>query len=100
MTIENEVMQLIYASVDESNEALPQESKLSKDPDQLILGEGSELDSLATVSFLADIEQRVGERFSLNSLLTEDEYFLRGDIPGLSIRELAKLIIGRIDESR
>jgi hypothetical protein len=56
MVDEKRALELVYAAVDEINGQLPAGSRLAKQADTVLLGDGAALDSLAFVNLLVAVE--------------------------------------------
>jgi acyl carrier protein len=59
MTARDRIMEVIYAALDEVNEARPPRERVAKLPDVRLIGDGGALDSLALVNLMVSVEERV-----------------------------------------
>ena len=89
MLDERRALDLIYAAVDEINGQLPQGSRLTKQPETVLFGDGAALDSLAFVNLLVAIEGEV-ERAGGPPIGLLDE-LSRADEAGSPLRTLGAL---------
>tara|TARA_Y100000739_G_C20594878_1_gene459832 strand:+ start:82 stop:387 length:306 start_codon:yes stop_codon:yes gene_type:complete len=69
----NNILQIIYESIDEHNMLNPLEYQMSKSLNTSIMGKNSVLDSLGLLSFLVDLESKIKEELVLNSNLINEE---------------------------
>ena len=74
MTIEKtELENLIYESVSEVNQMLPQELHLERDLNSILVGEGGVYDSLSIVNFLISLEGKLDDRLNDDVILINEE---------------------------
>jgi hypothetical protein len=83
-----DVLQLIYASLDQTNRQLPAERRVAKTPETALLGERSTLDSLALINFIVAFEEAVEQAQGVRLNLLEEE--ILGD-PAGPLRDVASL---------
>jgi hypothetical protein len=53
----NRSIEIVYRAIDAVNEQLPEENRLPKAPDVILLGKGGRLDSLGFVNLLVCLEE-------------------------------------------
>jgi acyl carrier protein len=70
-TSREQILGLLYESIDELNEQLDQGQRLSKSPETPLLGDGGGLDSLGFVNLVALVEEKCCERLGATLVLTE-----------------------------
>jgi D-alanine--poly(phosphoribitol) ligase subunit 2 len=90
-----DVLQLIYASIDETNRQLPAERRLVKSPQTLLLGEGSVLDSLGLISFIVAFEEALESVRGIRFNLLEEEFLGDATGPLRDVRSLAAFVEAR-----
>ncbi len=83
------VLQTIYASIDEVNEQLAREEWLEKSPEMALLGPSASLDSLGFVNFIAIVEEKCESRFGSAVSLSES-YQTVGELADLLSRRLSE----------
>jgi acyl carrier protein len=88
----DEIIAVIYASVDELNELMGNEHKLEKSLETVILKNGSGLDSLGFVNLISLVEQRCEEQFGKTLVLTQTDVPIGARDPFETIGTLAKHI--------
>ena len=76
MINKDKVIKVIYKALDEINEQLPKEKRLTKSPETQIFGNGQGLDSLGFVNFIVAIEQGIEKDFGVNVVMAENEEML------------------------
>lgn len=94
--ITKEVISLILSVLEEviKNDNLPLPERL--DTETKIIGKDGILDSLAFVSFLVLVEQRVSEKYGKAVSLTDEKAFAEQRNPFRSVDTLANYIIGQL----
>jgi acyl carrier protein len=75
-----ELLDIIYQSLDELNEQLPDGDQIQKSPAAPLVGEGGRLDSLGFVNFVALVEEKCAHKYGIALSLTdisshEDDHF-------------------------
>lgn len=86
------ITQALYRAIDEINLQLPQENRLDKKPNLVLMGDGGKLDSLAMVNFVVAVEQEIEKEFKINISLMGDLGFEDGENPFESLSALSKRI--------
>lgn len=71
---EDKLVEIIFASIDEANEARPRADRLRRERDEVLVGASSRVDSLTLLNVVMGVEERANEAFDasldLASLLT------------------------------
>ncbi len=67
------IVQILDECIDELNEQLNKEQRLSKTPETPLLGNGGGLDSLGFVNLVALVEEKCQERFGRSLVLAESD---------------------------
>jgi len=98
MSANNNVLQLIYNSVDEINQELPADSQLEKAPDTILYGQSGKLDSLGLVSLIVAIEQNVEEVFTKTILLADEKAMSQERSPFRTIGSLRDYVVQLLEE--
>jgi acyl carrier protein len=88
-----QVLQCIYATVDELNATLPPGRQLAKHPDAPLFGREAPLDSLGLVSLIVDLEQRLAEALGAGVVLADERALSRRSSPFRSIDTLARYVV-------
>lgn len=94
-----QVQELIAASLTQLREdlALPQLPEI--DASTPILGSGSDLDSMAVVHLIVELEGRLEEAFGKNWILADERALSRKRSPFRSVADLAEFIIETTPET-
>jgi acyl carrier protein len=61
----DQVIQTLYAAIDEVNEQLPDQRKLKKSPQTVLIGASSSVDSLTVVNLIVAVEQKIEEKYGV-----------------------------------
>ena len=83
------VLQTIYASIDEVNEQRAREEWLDKSPDLALLGPSASLDSLGFVNLIAIVEEKCESRFG-SAIPMSESYQTAGELADLLSRRLSE----------
>ncbi|MSU91710.1 hypothetical protein GE300_19200 [Rhodobacteraceae bacterium 2CG4] len=81
------------SAVDEMNLSLPQEKRLSTDPDAVLFGPGSQLDSVGLVNLVMAAEQHLGDATGADLVLASEAAMSRKRSPYRSLRALAEYAV-------
>ncbi len=92
-----ELLDIIYQSLDELNEQLPNGDQIQKSLAAPLLGEGGRLDSLGFVNFVALVEEKCALKYGIALSLTdtpcdEDDHFG-------NLGKFADFLFQRLDKS-
>ena len=66
-----ELIDIIYQSLEEINEQLPNEFHIQKSPDATLVGGTTGLDSLGFVNFVALVEEKCAHKYGIALSLTD-----------------------------
>ena len=64
---------LIWDAIDEVNELLPEDARVAKQADTVLLGESGSLDSFGLVNLVVALEQRIEDEFGVTLTLADDK---------------------------
>ena len=70
--VRNQATELIFSVIDEINRIVPEEKRLEKSTETILVGHGGNLDSLGLINFLVTLEQKIEKEFSASINLKED----------------------------
>jgi acyl carrier protein len=90
--VKEEIVDCIYAAVDESNLEREGEEPMAKSPDTPIHGSGSTLDSLGLINFVVAVEENVEREFGVSIMLADDRALAQEPSPFDSIGALAAYV--------
>lgn len=71
----DEVLRLIYESISDLNQQLPEQDRIRKSLSTVLFGAGGTLDSLGLANFIVILEQKLEESYGFRVDLTEDDPF-------------------------
>lgn len=86
-------MAAIRNAVAEINLSRPEDNQLSDDPDAVLFGEGSDLDSLGLVTVVMAAEQNIGDEIGTDVMLASEAAMSRKRSPYRSLRALAEYAV-------
>lgn len=66
-----ELIDIIYESLEEVNDQLPNDQRIQKSPDTILVGRAGGLDSLGFVNFIALVEEKCAHKYGLTVSLME-----------------------------
>ncbi|MHA3980941.1 hypothetical protein ACW9UR_25095 [Halovulum sp. GXIMD14794] len=81
------------SAVDEMNLSQPEDKQLSKDPDAVLFGPGSLLDSVGLVNLVMAAEQHLGDATGEDIVLASEAAMSRKRSPYRSLRALAEYAV-------
>ena len=65
------LLDIIYQSLEEVNEQLPNDAQIQKSPDATLVGRAGGLDSLGFVNFIALVEEKCAQRYGISLSLVD-----------------------------
>lgn len=96
----NVLEDIVYPVVDELAESVEGARLLTKSPESVLYGEGSPLDSLALVSLIAAIEERVEDTLDLSVTIADERAMSRKQSPFRTLGSLAAYVEELIREKQ
>jgi len=90
--IKEEVVEAVFRALDEVNQMRPQDNKITKSLDTVLLGSSGVLDSLGLVNFIVEAEQQVEDKFGVAVNLADQRELGPDQNPIQSIGELVDYI--------
>ena len=91
--MKEKVIKIIIDTINDYNEDLEPNQKMSTGIDDTIYGDGSNLDSLGLVSFIVGLEQELEDGFGKSISLADEKAMSRKSNPYKSIDSLSDFII-------
>ena len=93
MTTSERIRDAVYAAIDEMNQQLPEQTRLTKSPETVLMGESSQLDSLQMISLIITIEQEIERMFQTPIDLAGGEILASGESgPASTVQALIQYI--------
>jgi acyl carrier protein len=86
-------LKAVQDGVHEINLSLPEDSRLSDDPDAVLFGEGSALDSMGLVNVVMAAEQYISDELGDDIVLASEAAMSRRRSPYRSLRALAEYAV-------
>ena len=90
--MKTEIIETIIETINDFNEELSDNDKISKDYDAALYGDNSKLDSMGLVSFIVGLEQNLEEKFNKSISLADERAMSQNTNPFKSINILAEYI--------
>lgn len=87
----DQIQRAILSAIEEVNEILPPEMRLSSDPEAVIFGKGGKLDSLGLVNLVLAVEERLADR-GWKVSLTDERAMSQNRSPFRSIQALTSFV--------
>jgi acyl carrier protein len=69
--MKEELIDILYQSLEEINEQVPNEKQIPKSLDAILIGGAGALDSLAFVNFVASVEEKCAKKYGISLSLTD-----------------------------
>ena len=85
---EEDLLQAIHGAVDDVNDLLPDEAKLTKSMNERLVGESAKLDSLRLVQLISALEQRVEQNVGAIITLADERAMSQAQSPFRTIGTL------------
>lgn len=86
----DKVAAVVYAAVDELNRGRATDGYLARDPATPLMGDRTALDSLALVTFVVAVEQKIEDAFGVSVILADDRAMSQQESPFRSIGHLVQ----------
>lgn len=102
MVEKEKIMEVLFSAIDEFNEEQPTERQLDKSRDTVLFGRLGKIDSLALVSLIVAIEEKIGEQFQTPITLADERAMSQKTSPFRNVGTLADyiaLILGEIADA-
>lgn len=94
----NLIIKSLYQVIDEFNENEDNNCVLVKSPDTVLLGKGSNLDSIGLVNFIVAVEQNIEENLEIEITLADENALRQDESPFTSIKSLTEYIEMLVDD--
>lgn len=82
------ILTLIWDAIDEVNQLLPEEARVAKQPDAVLLGESGSLDSFGLVNLVVALEQRIEDEFGVTLTLADEKAMSHSRSPFRTVQTL------------
>ena len=97
----DELLGIIYKSLEEVNEQLPNDQQIRKSPDATLVGQTGGLDSLGFVNFVALVEEECADKYGITVSLMDgasDEDGTLGDVGSFADWLFRRLTTGTAED--
>lgn len=95
---ENKILEVIYRVIDDINDQEDQDEKITKSLDTILMGSGSDLDSLAIVNLIVAVEQDIEDAFDLSVTLASERALAQEVSPFRTVKSLRDYISILVEE--
>ena len=95
--IENKILETIFEVIDEFNDQDDQEDKIKKSSETILMGQGSDLDSLGLVNLIVAI-QGIEDAFDVSITLADERALSQESSPFRTVNSLCEYIFILIKE--
>lgn len=82
----------IYKAVDAFNEQSGKNHQLNKSPTTILFGRGGQLDSLALVSFIIEVEEKINEELGVSIALADERALSQKNSPFSTLQKLTQYV--------
>ena len=92
------VAEAIYKAVDAFNEQSETKHQLKKSPATILFGKGGQLDSLALVTFIIEVEEKIADELGVSIVLADERALSQKNSPFLTLQTLTEYVSLLVDE--
>lgn len=93
-----QILEIIYKSLDEINDMSQAKNSIKNNPDTILFGKGSQLDSFGLVNLIIEIESKIDEAFDKAVTLADEKAMSQMNSPFRTINSLTDYIIKLCEE--
>lgn len=93
------ILNIIYSAISEANNSKDASEQILLAPDEVLYGASGKLDSLALVSLILDIEERISQEFGASLTLADDRAMSQHNSPFRTAAALADYIAMLLGEA-
>ena len=94
------VLEIIFKVIDEHNKLNPEELKLEKKVQTILMGSDGILDSLGLINLLVEVESKFKNDLQNNFSIIDENLFLKEKGPYSNIDNLSEYILGKLSENK
>ncbi|MFC1485184.1 acyl carrier protein [bacterium] len=96
--MKSEIIKVIYQSIDDIKDSVPNAKDITKSKDTALFGNDSFLDSLGLVTLVVSVEQNLQEKLGLSITLADEKAMSQKVSPFKTIETLAEYIMKLIED--
>jgi acyl carrier protein len=93
----SQIEELVFASLDDLNQMLPEESQVRRDASVRLIGKGAAIDSMGLVSLIVGIEERLVDQYGIAVTLVDDRAMSQERSPFLTLATLTDFVVEIVD---
>lgn len=93
----SQIEELVFASLDDLNQMLPEESQAPRDVSVRLIGKGAAIDSMGLVSLIVGIEERLVDQYGIAVTLVDDRAMSQERSPFLTLATLTDFVVEIVD---
>jgi len=86
------ILRIIYEAIDETNQTLSNDQKITKQLDTRLCGTGVHLDSIVLISLIELVERKIEEFYQKEIVLTDDPIMQMSNNPYSTVATFAEFI--------
>lgn len=87
------IIKILFTSIDEINNILPNEQQLEKSNDTVLFGDSGKLDSIGLINLIVAIEERIQDEFDMFITLADERAMSQKSSPFKTIGSLVDYIV-------
>tara|TARA_Y100000996_G_C22548329_1_gene652719 strand:- start:1322 stop:1633 length:312 start_codon:yes stop_codon:yes gene_type:complete len=90
--IREKILKIIYEAIDDINNQEDQTEEIVKSEVTVLMGQGSEIDSLGLVNLIVAIEQEIEDAFDISLTLADERALSQAESPFSNVNSLLSYI--------
>ena len=98
MTAGQPVIDAIHSAVDDLNEILDGDERLTKSPNEALIGKDAKLDSLGLVNLIVLVEEKIQQQFGVGITLVDERAMSQSKSPFRTLGSLAEFVEEQLNE--
>lgn len=98
MSQDDKIKSVVFEAIDEINQQLLEQQRLSKSPEVVLVGGEAMLDSMAFVNLIVAVEEKMVNEFGVNITLVDERAFSQDETPFKTIGNLIDYISNLLKE--
>ena len=96
MNVRDKAIKSVFLAIDEVNEVLPAEARITKSLDTVLLGPSSSLESLGLVNLIVQLEQQLQDEFGVEVDLADQRLVAPSQGPIDTIASLVDYVVSLV----
>jgi acyl carrier protein len=99
MPDKDQIQKIVYRAIDRLNEVLLEENAIAKDRDEILFGEGAQMDSMGAVNLGAALEEELSNELGVEMNVAEEMNSPEGKTAKIAtVGELADFLAVRVEK--